>query len=412
MEIGTAATYSLLFVSLFFEVFLLVAFLERKFEARFGGARLPVRASGYEPTVAIVIPCLNEEHSLTGTLQSLLNLDYPSDKFEVIIVDDGSQDATLSIARSFSHDRRVKIFTKENGGKHTAMNIGLANTNAELIGCLDADSIVAPDALRKIIPVFANQHIAAATPGIHVRDPKTWLQSLQNVEYRLSLFNRFIFAALGSVFITPGPFSIFRAAVIRELGGWRFGHSTEDMEMALRIQKAGYFIANVPKAVVHTTTPRHIRGLFHQRVRWTYGWLRNAIDYRSMIGNRRFGNLGIIVLPSALISIVTVIYFFSRIVIDMLVAIFNGLSRFELTGALPTPSLNLFYFNTNAILFLIWFAVALMLVLISVGSLIGTGSRRVPMSTPFFLAVYGFLVPLWLVTAVVRAAFKTGVRWR
>lgn len=411
--LASATTYAFLFLSLFFEVFLLVAFLERHV-ARKKYATAAIPSPELLPRVCIIIPCFNEGRTLSLTLRSLLALDYPAEKLECVVVDDGSTDNTLEIARSFEHDSRVKVFHKENGGKHSAMNFALSRTEAELIGCLDADSEVKPDALLRIVPLFQQSDIAAVTPGIHVRAPRTVLQHIQHVEYQLSVFNRFMLAAIGSVFITPGPFSIFRASVVRELGGWNSGHSTEDMEMALRIQAAGHLIANQPQAVVHTATPATLKGLYRQRVRWTYGWLRNAVDYRYMLGNKRFGNLGIIVLPSALISIAAGIYFFARVLWGAGEEFAHQVIRVEATGAaLPhATEFDAFYLPTSALWFLIWISVALILVLICAGSLIGTGSRRPPASTPLFLLFYSLLAPAWLVAAVVRATLKTGVRWR
>ncbi len=412
VDIGTAITYIFLYTSLFFEVFLLVSFLERR-RGSYAPATMGPQSTSRFPCVAIVVPCFNEARTLETTMRSLLALEYPRDKMEIVVVDDGSTDHTFSIAQSFTSDDRVRVFKKENGGKHTAMNLALHSTDAELIGCLDADSTVAPNALLALLPVFDNPLIAAVTPGIHVREPHTILQHMQNVEYRLSVFNRFIFAGLGSVFITPGPFSFFRASVVRALGGWRHGHATEDMEMALRMQNAGHLIANAPNAVVHTSAPATLRGLFHQRVRWTYGWLRNAVDYRFMLGNTRFGNLGLIILPSALISIAAGIYFFARILWLALLNLGHHIIRFDATGSVvPSPSFEPFYINTSAFLFLVTASVVMIVVLICIGSFIGTGSRRPPISTPLFLLFYSFLAPLWLCAAVVRATFKTGVRWR
>lgn len=408
--IDGALAYSLLFISLYFEIFLLVSFLERtSTKQRVPSAVGPLASY---PSVAIVVPCFNEEKNVGATISSLLSLEYPKEKLEIIVIDDGSQDHTFTVAKQFETDARVRVFHKENGGKHTAMNLALTHTNAEIIGCLDADSVVACDALLRVVPVFENKRVSAVTPGIHVKETGNMLQHMQKVEYHLSIFNRFMLAALGSAFITPGPFSTFRTSVVRELGGWRYAHSTEDMEMALRMQSHGYLIANAPRAIVHTGTPRTIKHLFRQRVRWTYGWLRNAVDYRHMIGNRSYGNLGIIVLPSALISIGAGIYFFLRIVFELGQEAMHALLKYEVTGALPHLGFNLFYLNTSTMWFLVWFAVALILLLVAAGSFIGTGKRTLPIGTPLFVLFYSFLVPLWLGTAVVRAVFKTGVRWR
>jgi peptidoglycan-N-acetylglucosamine deacetylase len=408
LEIGTGVMYTLLFLSLYFEVFLLVSFIE----SLRGKVTKRVRTIAHFPHVAIIVPCFNEMRTIASTMNSLLALDYPRKKMEIIVVDDGSIDDTLAIARTYEHDARVRVFHKENGGKHSAMNFALARTNAEFIGCLDADSIVERNALREIVPVFHNQKIAAVTPGIHVREPKTILQHMQNVEYQLSLFNRFIFAALGSVFITPGPFSFFRTSVIRNLGAWRYAHSTEDMEMAMRIQSAGHLIANAPRAIVHTSTPPTIRGLFRQRVRWTYGWLRNMIDYRRILGNHHYGDLGLIILPAAIISIITGIYFFIRILWYGTMAAYDTYTRTQILGIHPTLSYDLFYLNTSVMMFLVVVSISLILTLICIGSMIGTGRRTPPYSTPLFLLFYSFLTPLWLIAAVARATFKTGVQWR
>ena len=306
----------------------------------------------------------------------------------------------------------IKLFRKENGGKHTAMNLALAETNAELIGCLDADSIVAADALTRIARVFANKEVAAVTPGLHVWKPKTLLQHMQNVEYRLSVFNRFVFAALGALYITPGPFSILRTSVVRELGGWRHGHSTEDMEMALRLQAAGHLIGNAPGAAVYTLTPEGLVSLFRQRIRWTYGFLRNAMDYRHMVLSRSHGNLGLIILPAALISIATALYFFMRIVWEVASSIFETYARVQLTGAFPQPSLELFYVNTSAMWLLVVVATVIIFGLICAGSRIGTGRHFPPAATPLFLFLYSFITPVWLGIAIVRVMFRMGVNWR
>jgi len=400
-------TYGLLFISLYFEVFLLVYFLERRFTTPAANMSLATL-----PRAAIVVLFFNEEKGIAATLQSLLALEYPKEKLEIIVVDDGSTDTTLSIARQYASDPRVRVFSKENGGKHTAMNYGLSHTSAELIGCLDADSIVDPRALERIAVVFANSRVAAVTPGIHAKETSNLLQHMQKVEYRLSLFNRFMLAALGSAFITPGPFSIFRTSVVRELGGWKHGHSTEDMEMALHMQQEGFLIANCPSAVVHTSTPLTLSKLFKQRVRWTYGFIRNAVDYRHMIGAQRYGNLGIFILPTALISIVTAIYSFLRIMLEFAQQFFDAYIRISVTNTFPMLNFDIFYFNTSAMWVLVWLAVGLILVLISAGGFIGTGSRKLPAGTPLFVLFYCFLVPLWLATAVFRATFKLGVRWR
>lgn len=411
-SVGLATVYVFLFVSLYFQVFMLVSFIETRRRPRAVSKHAHTPDDDL-PKVAIIVPCFNEELTVGATIASLQKLDYPADKLEIIVVDDGSTDGTLLTAEGYTSDSRVHVFHKENGGKHTAMNFALARTDAAFIGCLDADSVVAPEALRHIVPIFIeNEKVAAVTPGILIKKPETMLQHMQHAEYSLSVFNRYTLAALGSAFITPGPFSIFRTSVVREADGWRHGHSTEDLEMALRIQQKGYLIANAPAATVHTGTPTNVRALIRQRVRWTYGFLRNAIDYRHMFGSGEFGNLGLIILPMALASIGIAIFFFLRILYYIVEEIIHFFVRYEILGFSFRPSFDTFYVNTSMLWFLIYVAVALVIVLIAFGVGLGTGKRGLPKGTPLFVFFYSFLVPVWLTMAVIRAIFKTGVRWR
>lgn len=400
--------YILLFVSLYFEVFMLVSFIEYLLITDDSVSLTPLTT----PTVAIIVPCFNEEKTVASTLKSLLALDYPADKLELLVIDDGSHDNTLAVARSFEKYPQINVFSKSNGGKHTAMNFALTHTNADFIGCLDADSSVEPGALRVAIEVFADPRVAAVTPGIHVRSPKTWLQHVQFVEYRLSLFNRFMLASLGSAFITPGPFSILRARVVRELGGWRHAHSTEDMEMAIRIQEAGHLIANAPGAIVHTSTPRTVSALFKQRVRWTYGFLQNMRDNKHLFGNALYGNLGLIVLPTALISIGAAMYFFLHMAWSIAVSIVHVYEQLALGNVLIWPRFDVYFINTSMLGFIIMVSILLLVTLLAAGSWIGTRSKFPPLATPLFVLCYGFLAPLWLGTAVYRAARNNGVQWR
>lgn len=450
-----AFTFACLFISLYFEVFMLVSFIDRSFRRSKQTAATDVETY---PSFAIVVPAYNEEHTIAATIESLMRLDYPADKLSIIVVDDGSKDKTLEVAERFATKRgdaanltttvralpesmnaqspkstiskentsytgefrgevgsitpRVLVFHKENGGKHSAMNYALAHTDAEFIGCLDADSTVAPDALRRIAPIFADLRVAAVTPGIFIKKPENLLQRMQEVEYRLSVFVRFTQATIGSAFITPGPFSMFRARVVRETGGWRHGHSTEDLEMALRIQSMGYLIGNAPGAIVYTGTPKTLPKLFKQRVRWTYGFLRNSVEYRHMYGNPKYGNLGLIMLPTALVSIFIALYFFVRIVWNLVLSLHSEYIRYSILGISFSPGFDPFYINTSVMWLLVVFAVIMVLALIGIGTYIGTGKRRLPSGTPLFVLFYGFLAPLWLGTALFRAIFKTGVKWR
>lgn len=112
-----------------------------------------------------------------------------------------------------------------------------------------------------------------------------------------------------AIHIAPGPFSFFRREVFDTIGIYKHAHNTEDMEIAMRMQKHGLKIAHAPRAVVYTSSPNTIKKLYKQRVRWVSGFLGNLMDYRRMLFNKKHGDLGLIVLPMALLSILLTIPF-------------------------------------------------------------------------------------------------------
>ncbi len=183
----------------------MISFFEKK--PRGKSASLPKEY----PTAAIIVPCWNEEKTLAGTIESLLALEYPKDKLEILIVNDGSTDRTLEIAHQFDSEPQVKIFSKENGGKYTALNLGVENTQAELIGCLDADSFVVSDALAEAVKKFEDcPDACAVVPAMKVWHPRRPLELMQAVEYTFGIFYKKMFYNIASISVLPGPFSIYR----------------------------------------------------------------------------------------------------------------------------------------------------------------------------------------------------------
>ena len=404
--------YPFLFIAIFFESFVLVTLLSQPARA----AR--VRRSGTAtPSVAVIVPCWNEATTITATCHSLLALDYPKEKLEIILVDDGSTDATPTMMASFAHHPQIRIISKENGGKHTALNAGIAATHAELVGCLDADSFVDPEALGEIIFCFADTRVAAVTAAMSVHRPQNFLQHMQNAEYTFGITLRHAFASINALYVTPGPFSFYRRSIIEELGGFRYGHQTEDMEMALRIQQAGYRIENAPHARVYTKAPGTIAKLLKQRVRWTSGFLRNILgEYRGLIGNPRHSALGMLVLPGALLSIGSSILLFSIMLFTLTQHIFTALeirTGIPLSYALiPNSSFDWFYFPTSAYLFLGFMALLISLSLIVIGKRISKTPGNLALGFVSYTLLYSIVVPLWLVRATADVTLGTRRSWK
>ena len=412
-EIQTLILYCSLFISLFFEVFLLITYLEVREEISLEERYIGKDIKNF-PTVTIIVPCFNEEHTVGKTIKSILNLDYPKDKLSIIIVNDGSTDNTFRELKKFEKHPQISILSKKNGGKHTALNLALEKVESDLVGCLDADSFVDRDALKKITPFFDDLSIMAVTPSIKVHEPKSVLQYLQKIEYSWGVFLRRMLSSLGALYVTPGPFSIFRVRVFRELGGYRHGHQTEDLELALRLQKNHYRIVNSHGANVFTVAPAQLPALYKQRVRWTYGFLNNAIDYREMFFSKKYGHIGIFILPIATSSIFSTLYIAGSAVWDNLSRALDTFTRFQVAGFSGKflPSFDWFFINTGVMPFLITSAMILAFVILFIAIKLAEGKVKLSRGIFYYLTIYIFIVPLWLAKAVFKTIFRKQISWR
>ncbi len=411
-EISYVLIYASLFISLFFEVFLLITYIEHRSHMK-SEEKMP--ELGYFPTVTIIIPCYNEEKTLLRTVHSLLNLDYPKDKLKVLIVDDGSTDTTLKVAQTFSSNTQIEVFHKENGGKHTALNFGLTRTQSELVGCLDADSFVDSQALRKMIPHFADQTIMTVTPSIRIHEPKTIIQLIQKVEYSWGILMRKMLSYLGALYVTPGPFSIFRTSVFKTLGEYRHAHNTEDMEMALRMQANHYRIVNAHQAYVYTVGPDSVKKLYKQRLRWTYGFLKNITDYKFLFFRKEYGNIGFFILPVAATSMLSSLFFLGNFVWDTTNSLVTKFIKIQTVGIdwkWKPFTFDWFFMHTNASVFIGIVLFITFLTLLFISRKVTEGKLTFSRELVYYLCLYGLIAPFWLVKAFYNFTFSIKTSWR
>jgi cellulose synthase/poly-beta-1,6-N-acetylglucosamine synthase-like glycosyltransferase len=409
---SSALLYVILFISLYFEVFLFVTYFEKRGVIK--NEKMGVTPKFY-PSVTIIVPCYNEEKTILNTLNSLLALVYPKEKLSIIVVDDGSTDKTSEVATLFKQKQNIRIIRKENGGKYTALNLGLLKSESDVVGCLDADSFVEPQALLNIIPYFEDPSTMAVVPSIIVDRPQTILQMVQHIEYYWGVFLRKALSYLGALYVTPGPFTLFRREVFAQLGDYVEGHKTEDLEFALRMQKNGYKIVNAHGAHVHTVSPRTLKSLYVQRVRWTYGFLKNVIDYKGMFFKKEYGNLGMLVLPMATATIFTALFAMGLTLWALGEQIATALDRIATVGfsfSFDNFRIDWFYFTVDGVL-LVSAALSLFtILLVLLGKKIAEGNMQLSRGVIYFFFIYPLITPLWLAKAVYNVVLSRRVVWK
>ncbi len=250
----------------------------------------------YRPLVSIVIPAWNEEVGLVATLKTILASSYRP--LEIVVINDGSTDQSDAIMHEFLQKYQQHVgesssyipiiyHYKTNGGKGAALNTGIALSHGEIIITFDADCVVHKDAVKHFVSYFADSEVMAVAGNIKIGNTRTILGLIQSLEYTFGFQYKKAEALLGVVFVIGGAASAFRREIFDRVGGYDTKTLTEDLELSLRIQKAGMRIVYAPEAIIHTEGPTTLRGLLKQRFRWKYGRFEALRMHRSSLFRRK-----------------------------------------------------------------------------------------------------------------------------
>lgn len=252
----------------------------------------------YEPFVSIIVPAYNEERVIEATIRSLLNSDY--ENFEIIVVDDGSQDRTSEVVREhFGDQPLVRLFTAANAGKASALNLGLRHATGDVIVALDADTQFPGETIRALARRFVDPQIGAVAGNAKVGNRINIVTRWQALEYITSQnMDRRAFASLNCITVVPGSVGAWRRELIERCGGFSSETLAEDQDLTLRIRKLGYKIGYEESAVGWTEAPHSLRMLARQRFRWAYGTLQCLWKHRDTLFRPRYGALGFVAMPN------------------------------------------------------------------------------------------------------------------
>jgi len=416
VEFITIVIYTSIYVGLVATTFYIISFWMDKRRKK------PMFKDGELPFVSVIIPAYNEEKSIGKTIATITKSNYPKNKFEVIVVDDGSKDDTLKIAKQFASTSNpvIKVFHKENEGKGAALNFGLTKAKGEIFISMDADTRVSPKSMKNMVRYFKDENIMAVTPAMVVENPKTIWQRIQHVEYLTGLFLRKAFASVNAIYITPGAFSAYRKSFTDKYGGYDVGNITEDLELSLKIQYNGYAIENCPTAPAYTTPPSTFKKLLIQRRRWYFGLIRNTLKYRKIM-SKNYGDLGMFVMPVAWMSIFfavfVTVYLFIKSIFDVKEEIlflqsinFDFVNSFNLSFYVVERFLFLF-FSKPVVLFVLLFVIILGVYLYYASRKVDKTSNLI-INLPLFFIFFAVLFGLWWIVSIIYAIFVKQVKWR
>jgi len=257
---------------------------------------------GFNPRVAVLIPAYNEETVIVRTIRSVLNSDYKN--LHVIVIDDGSLDRTAEVAtEAYATEiaaRRVQVLSKPNGGKAAALNYALGRLTEEIYVGIDADTVIAADAISKLIPHFEDARIGAMAGNAKVGNRVNLWTRWQALEYITSQnFERRALDLFHVVTVVPGAIGAWRTAPVKAAGGYPLNTVAEDADLTMNLLEQGFKVDYEDRALAYTEAPINAGGLMRQRFRWSFGTLQAIWKHRAaFIRNKA---MGLFALPNILI---------------------------------------------------------------------------------------------------------------
>lgn len=341
------------------------------------------------PLVSIIVPAFNEERVIARSIESLVETDYPNK--EIILVDDGSTDNTFAIASSYGH-LGVKVYRKENGGKHSALNYGIRLSSGEIIVTVDADSVIARGAIRALVRKFEDDAVNAVCGNIKVLNRINWVTRCQALEYvtGINIFRR-AFDLFGAVAVVPGALGAYRRSVLEEGGFYDPDTIVEDFDTTIKTLKSGKIVQASSDAIAYTEAPVSLGDLYRQRMRWYRGNFQTMWKHRDAFLNSRYGFLYQLTLPFVLLTMVVLPFAGVAVWISAALSIINGYAVHVL------------------LMFAIFVALQLLLTLLAIE--IDGEDRRLAFYSPFFVVGYKHLIDFFLIKALFDVLFKKEFSW-
>ncbi len=276
MQIGVVLFF-VLFIQLLFIFGLFIVSLCKK----------PQYTKLFTPSITILIPTYNESNNIAHCLDAIFATKYVDEnrksgaKMQIIVIDDGSTDDTITIAKLYPD---VTVLKQSHKGKVAALNLGTKHATGEIIISIDADTIVSKNLFVELLRPFADKTVGAVSGAVLVDNRDSFFGRFQVLEYS---YNNLIRASFSSTLSSGiwffGCLGGYRKSVLERIGGFKTDTMSEDMDVAVEVFKAGYKAINVPTAVGYTVVPTNFKDLFKQRARWWGGGLQTIQKHKSLL---------------------------------------------------------------------------------------------------------------------------------
>jgi cellulose synthase/poly-beta-1,6-N-acetylglucosamine synthase-like glycosyltransferase/peptidoglycan/xylan/chitin deacetylase (PgdA/CDA1 family)/spore germination protein YaaH len=263
---------------------------------------VPEVAGGFLPRVAVLIPAFNEEKVIVRTIRSVLNSDYPH--LRIIVIDDGSSDRTSEVAREAYPEEiaagMLTVLRKANEGKAEALNFAVSDLREEFYVGIDADTVIAADAVSKLVCHFADPRIGAIAGNAKVGNRVNLWTRWQALEYITSQnFERRALDLFDVVTVVPGAIGAWRTEAVRQGGCYPVNTVAEDADLTMNLLEQGYKVIYEDRALAFTEAPTTARGLMRQRFRWSFGTLQAIYKHQAAFLRNRA--MGFFALPNILV---------------------------------------------------------------------------------------------------------------
>ncbi|MCP3759371.1 bifunctional polysaccharide deacetylase/glycosyltransferase family 2 protein [Streptomyces sp. TBY4] len=342
------------------------------------------------PGVSVVVPAHNEAATIVSCVRALLEGGCPD--IDVVVVDDGSTDATAAAARTVT-DPRVRVVTQSNQGKPAALNAGVALAEHDVILMVDADTVLAPGAVAHLAAAMADPSVGAVAGNTKVANRTGLLPLWQHLEYVMSFgLERRLFDLAGASPTVPGAIGAFRRRALASCGGISADTLAEDTDIAMALCRAGWRVVYRSDAHAHTHVPTTIRELWHQRYRWAYGTLQSIWKHRRAVKETgTAGHLGRRTLPYLLLF---------QLALPLAAPLMDAAALYGLiSGTTPVPAIT-------------WAAFSLAQLALAAYALRSDGeSLRHLWLIPLQQTLYRTALCLVTIHALTAAALGAGPRW-